>query len=194
MNSELKNEFPKQPPPSIDFELVLELIVAISKNNIIGKDNKIPFYLPEDLIKFRKKTTNSIIIMGRKTFESLPNGPLSNRIHVVLTKTPELELESNHPVYYTNLENLFSLIEKINTENKKVFVIGGSEIYKLLFPYCQKLHITIVDTIVKNGDAVFPMELAEIYEKYKIEKESTILVSRNNFMKYTFIELSKKTT
>jgi dihydrofolate reductase len=186
MNSELKTEFPKQ--SQFDFEL----IVAISKNNIIGKNNQIPFYLPEDLIKFRKKTTNSIIIMGRKTFESLPNGPLSNRIHVVLTKTPELE--SKDPVYYTNLDNLFSLLQNINTENKKVFVIGGSEIYKLLFPYCQKIHLTLVDTIVKNGNTVFPFEMGSIYEKYKIENESTILVSRNNFLKYTFIELSKKMT
>jgi dihydrofolate reductase len=171
--------------------LSFELIVAISKNNIIGKNNQIPFYLPEDLIKFRKKTTNSIIVMGRKTFDSLPNGPLSNRIHVVLTKQIS-PMESKSPVYYTDLENLFSLLQNINTEKKKIFVIGGSEIYRELFQYCTKLHITLVDIIIENGETRFPFEMDEIYEKYKIEKESTILVSRNNFLKYTIIEFSRK--
>ena len=64
-----------------------ELIVAMSKNGVIGNNNKLPWYIPEDLVNFSELTKGHIIIMGRKTFESLPNGPLKNRLNVVLSRT-----------------------------------------------------------------------------------------------------------
>ena len=66
-----------------------ELLVAMSENGVIGNENRIPWHIPEDLIRFKEVTKNSIVIMGRKTFNSLPIGPLKNRINIVLSKTYE---------------------------------------------------------------------------------------------------------
>ena len=100
-----------------------ELIVAFNNKNVIGINNTIPWYVPEDLKQFRKTTKDHIVVMGRKTFESLPNGPLKNRINVVITnKTIE---SHNADVYFCNFDDSFALLEKLQKETeKKVFIIG----------------------------------------------------------------------
>ena len=73
----------------------IKFIVAQSKNRVIGNNNTIPWYVPEDLKRFRDLTLHSIVVMGRKTFESLPNGPLKNRINIVITNNPKDVLYEN---------------------------------------------------------------------------------------------------
>ena len=124
-----------------------EMIVATNKEGIIGINNSIPWYIPEDLQYFKKITENHIIVLGRKTFESLPN-ILKNRIHLILTKN------SLFGDKYNNQENIFvctSIVQANNILNdliektgKKVFIIGGSEIYTLFYEYCKVFHITQV--------------------------------------------------
>ena len=75
------------------------LIVAFNKQNVIGFNNTIPWYIPEDLQNFKRLTNNHIIVMGRKTFESFPNGPLKNRIHVVITNQTEYSESNNENIY-----------------------------------------------------------------------------------------------
>lgn len=96
----------------------------------------------EDMRHFRKKTTGNILIMGRKTFDSLPNGPLPNRIHVVLTRRTETPEIPN--VYFTSLEKVDATICDIllTHPNKNVFVCGGEEIYRALLSRCDRLYIT----------------------------------------------------
>ena len=131
-----------------------EMIVATNKEGIIGINNSIPWYIPEDLQYFKKITENHIIVMGRKTFESLPN-ILKNRIHLILTKN------SSFIDKYNNQENIFvctSIVQANNILNdliektgKKVFIIGGSEIYKLFYEYCKVFHITQVHYKIINN-------------------------------------------
>lgn len=143
-----------------------ELVVAMSKNGVIGKENKIPWYLPEDLIRFSKLTKSSIIVMGRKTFESLPNGPLQSRLHLVLTNSSENNdwKTANSNVIFVNLENINSVIEYYRKDKQKIFIIGGSEIYNLFMTQCKKLHITIIDEIIE-GDSYFPYYI-DYLDKY----------------------------
>ena len=101
------------------------MILAITKNGIIGIDNKIPWYIKADLQRFRELTSNHIVIMGRKTFESLPNGPLKNRINIVITRdTTKTTQYAN--VYFTTIDEIDDLIEKIqhqeSSSKKQVFV------------------------------------------------------------------------
>jgi dihydrofolate reductase len=146
-----------------------ELIVACTKDGIIGYNNKIPWHIPEDLKYFRNTTLNSIVIMGRKTFESLPNGYLKNRINIVITNKKII----NPNVIFTNYENIFSVIEKMQTEeNRKIFIIGGSEIYKLFFDYCKTIHLTVIDNNI-IGDITFPYPIVQFQEP----KYSTIYKS-----------------
>ena len=166
----------------------LELIVAASKNGIIGNKNKIPWHIPEDLKHFKQITNKSIIIMGRKTYESLPNGALPNRLNIVLTRTPEINNIKN--VIFTNIEFLFDVIWKHKTENQKVFVIGGCEIYSLLMRYCVVLHITIIYDEIK-GDCMFPISSEYIKTNYSIIDKSEMLYSSINNTKYQYITYSK---
>lgn len=116
---------------------MINLICAVSNNNIIGKDNKLPWpTIKEDMKRFRKLTTNNIIVMGRKTFESIGNKPLKNRFNIVLTKQ----------LKYSNYDNLM-FTDNINHileiyKNKNIYVIGGNEIYKQFLKYTDLIYLT----------------------------------------------------
>jgi dihydrofolate reductase len=152
-----------------------EMIVACSKNGVIGINNTIPWYIPDDLKYFRKMTEHNIIVMGRKTFESLPK--LKNRIHVVITN----QEYGNHDWIAANMGNVFEKISKLrDSEIQKgregrVIVIGGGEIYNLFFDYCNLIHVTLIN---KNyeGDTHFPL--------YKLKDYDETIISDNETHKY----------
>ena len=129
---------------------MLSIIVAKAKNNIIGKDNSMLWKLPDDLKKFKEKTEGHIIIMGRKTFESL-GGILPDRKHIILSRNPDFNIDSD---CVKVVHSLLELQEYMDDEEEH-FVIGGAIIYNLLMPYCKKMYVTQLD---KNfeGDTVFP--------------------------------------
>jgi dihydrofolate reductase len=163
----------------------MELIVAHSKNNIIGQNNKVPWDVPEDLKFFLNTTKNHIVLMGRKTFDSLPFGPLKNRLNIVITNTiPNNVIHEN--VIYVNMETVFNIVEKQQQiKQRKVFIIGGTEIYKLFFDHCSILHITVINLDVE-GDTLFPfdMEKLESENVFKNTYKSEMLQSRNNKTEY----------
>lgn len=143
----------------------MEFIVALSQNGVIGKSdtNDLPWNIPEDLSHFYKLSKGHIVIMGNNTYNSLPNGlvMLKNRINIVITSKPEKYSNNILDLYFTNLYDFWILLEKIDTPNKTKFVIGGKEIYNLFYPYCNKIHMTI---IYKNydGDVMFPLTTEEL--------------------------------
>ncbi len=149
---------------------MLSIIVAIAKNNVIGKDNKLIWHLPEDLKRFKELTTGKTIIMGRKTFESLGR-VLPNRKHIVLTTNKTWKYEDEQVEVITTLEDL----DKEIKEEKENFVIGGASIYKMLMPYANKMYITKIEEEFE-GDTYFPeineeeWKIAEIKEGIKDEK------------------------
>ena len=129
---------------------MLSIIVAVAKNNVIGKDNKLIWHLPADLKHFKDITSGHTIIMGRKTFESLGR-ILPNRKHVILCNDMELNIENE------NVEVLedVSMVKKYVDSEEENFVIGGATIYKLLMPYANKLYITHINQEF-DGDVTFP--------------------------------------
>lgn len=175
------------------------MIVATNKQGIIGINNSIPWYIPEDLQYFKKITENHIIVMGRKTFESLPN-VLKNRIHLILTKN------SSFNDNYNNQENIFVcnsitdanklLNELIEKTGKKVFIIGGSEIYKLFYDYCKVFHITQVHYKITNNskDNIISIPYkAECFINnpiFNLINNSGICCSKNNGILYQHYKFS----
>lgn len=131
----------------------LSLIAAVGKNGELGKNNKLPWNLKEDLDFFRKTTENNTIIMGRKTFESLPK-ILPNRRHVILTKK-EISVPDEIKVYH----DIKTLLEK----EKNGFVIGGASIYKQLIDYVLEMYLTEIDKEY-DADTYFPA-----FDKNKFE-------------------------
>lgn len=179
----------------------MELIVACTENGIIGNNNKMPWNLPEDMLNFREKTKNNIVVMGRKTFESIGNKPLKNRINIVITNSvPETKIRDL--IFYENLENIvlfakestiFLLLEIITKRegDKKVFIIGGSYIYRMFYKHCYLLHFTVI-SLRLDGDTLFPYNFYEIEKDYKLIYESNLLNSENNNIPYKFITYEKK--
>ena len=146
----------------------MHLIVAFNQKNVIGKNNKIPWYIPDDLKRFKQLTNNHIIVMGRKTFESLPNKPLPNRIHVVVTSQPE-KYNSTENIIFTNIDTSLQNIKNLTFKNNmEVFIIGGSSIYQYFFQHCNQFHITNVFNDCE-GDTLFPYKLDVFTNKNNFE-------------------------
>ena len=127
---------------------MISIIAAVSKNGVIGVDNKLPWDLPEDLKRFKELTTGNVVIMGRKTYESIGK-PLPNRINIVITRNKDFFVPG---VITTN--SLESALLKAGGD-KHIFIIGGGEIYKQSIGFADKLYITEVDMEVE-GDTKFP--------------------------------------
>lgn len=126
----------------------MKIIVAADKNWGIGKDGQLLCHLPGDLKYFKEKTTGKIVVMGRKTLESLPGGrPLPNRTNVILTRNKNFEKEGCITV--AGVKELFSVLESLG-ENVDVMIIGGGDIYRQLLPYCNACYVT---KLIKEFDA-----------------------------------------
>ena len=157
---------------------MLSIIVAKAKNNVIGKENKLLWHLPEDLKKFKELTTGHVIIMGRKTFESLGK-ILPDRKHVVFTNNPDFKVDNE------NVEIVHSMLqiqEYIENEEEN-FVIGGAMIYNLLMPYVTKLYVTQINKDFE-GDTFFPKIDENVWKEVSREKG---LKNEENNLDYEFI-------
>lgn len=125
----------------------MNLIVVVSKNFGIGKNNDLLFDLPTDLKYFKNKTLNKVVVMGDKTYYSLPFRPLKNRINIVLSKNEEI-LDQGVITVHSFIE-LFEKLKQYNTND--VFICGGASVYNALMDYCTYAYITKVDKEV-NAD------------------------------------------
>ena len=143
---------------------MLSIIVAKAKNNIIGKENKLIWHIPDDLKRFKELTTGHNIIMGRKTFESLGR-VLPNRKHIVFTQNPDFKIDDeNVQVVHSMLE-----IQEYIESKEENFVIGGAMIYNLLMPYVTKMYVTEIDKDF-DGDTFFPKINTEIWKEVSREE------------------------
>lgn len=156
---------------------MLSLIVAHSSNRVIGKNNDLPWHLPEDLKHFKATTMGHAIIMGRKTFESIGR-PLPGRRNVVITQNPNWSAEGVDVVH-----SLDDIVRERSFEDG--FIIGGATLYKQALPFVQRLFITLICQEFE-GDAFFP----EIdYENdFKIISQSEVMLSEKSQLPYQLIE------
>ncbi len=146
----------------------LTIIAAMTKDRVIGKDNALPWDIAQEMQQFTQVTKENIVIMGRKTFESLKE-PLANRYNIVVSKT--MQAQEGITVCNT-ISQALSEAKKIG---KKIFVIGGAKIYKAFLPYANCLRISYINFDVK-GDTHFPefsenawdKEILQQYEKFTL--------------------------
>ena len=162
---------------------MLSIVVAKAKNNIIGKDNKIIWHLPEDLKHFKKITTGHTIIMGRKTFQSLGR-VLPNRKHIIFSNNPSFNVNGENVKVIHSLLEIQDLIEG----KEEAFVIGGAMIYNFLMPYVKKMYVTEIDKEFE-GDTFFPKIDNNIWKE--ISREKGIKDEKNN-LDYYFVTYERK--
>lgn len=155
---------------------MISLIAAISENNCIGKDNLLPWHLPEDLKHFKELTTGKTVLMGRKTWESIPEKfrPLPNRKNIVITTQSDFIVPEGVEIYH-------AINDAISAHtNEDIFIIGGATIYTQTINLADTLYITHVHQVV-DGDAFFPSIDQNIWKE----------TERKNHENFSFVTYKK---
>ncbi len=158
---------------------MISIIAAIGKNRELGKNNQLLWRIPKDLKRFKKITQGHVVIMGRKTFESLAIKPLPNRINVVITRDKNF--------YYPDVlvyNDFYQAIDDLKDKDEEIFIIGGESIYKQAINIADKLYLTVIDKDFPGADVYFP----EYENKFKIVKKQ---ISKDNNYLFYFLEMIK---
>ena len=141
----------------------ISMIWAMANNGVIGRQNKLPWHLPNDLKYFKRLTSGKTVIMGRKTYESIGR-PLPNRINIVITRAKDFHAEGIKVVNSLPAALELAAAETLIAGAEEVIVIGGAEIYKLCLPLAERLYVTLVHADV-DGDARFPEWDRQAYQE-----------------------------
>ncbi len=159
------------------------MIAVLSADKIwaIGYKGDLLVKIPNDMKMFRTLTTGNVIVMGRKTLESFPNGqPLPNRVNIVMTQNPDYQAKGCVIVHSTE-----ELLEELkNYPDKQVYVVGGESIYRELLPFCEEAYVTRID-YEYQADRYFPnLDEMEDWEMYEEGEEETFFSIEYYFNKY----------
>lgn len=170
--------------------LDIRLIVAMAQNGTIGKNGSMPWHLSHDLQQFKSTTVDNVVIMGRKTFESLHCKTLPNRVNMVVSSKPESiqcpSVSSTIPAV-TSLKQALLICTKYFND-KKIFIIGGAKLYKSALRYVKTMHITEINESI-DGDTKFP---CIDWTNWQLVDESEQYVDTSNNLHYTFKIFKRK--
>jgi dihydrofolate reductase len=167
--------------------VTLSLIVAAAENGVLGRDNALPWYLPEDLKYFKRSTLGKPIVMGRKTYESIGK-PLPGRANIVVSRNPDYRVQGVKVV--ASMEAALALAEDIAVIDgvDELMVIGGAAIYALALPLAQRLYLTEVHAEVA-GDAFLPEIDWPSWQELSRERHPA---SGNNPFDYSFVVYERR--
>lgn len=167
-------------PHDMPKERTLTMIAAAAENNALGKDNDLIWHISEDLKRFKRLTTGHAIIMGRKTFESMPKA-LPNRTNIVLTKRKDYQAKGAEVVH--TVEDALELVK----EDVQPFIIGGGQIYSLFMPLCDRIELTRVHHEFE-ADVYFPdIDLNE----FEVIAEEYVSKTEEQPYNYTYLTYKK---
>lgn len=159
----------------------MNIIVAADQNWGIGKENRLLVSIPSDMKFFREETTGKVVVMGRKTLESFPNGlPLKSRTNIVLTRDKNYHVKDAIIVH--SMEEVLEQLKSYDSEN--VYVIGGESIYRAMLPYCNTAHVTKIE-FAYEADTYFPnLEERPEWEETAASEERTYFDLEYRFVRY----------
>ena len=160
----------------------ISLVAALALNRAIGHENRLLYHLPDDMKRFKALTTGHTVVMGRKTFESLPKGALPNRRNIVLTR---------QDMRFEGAETCHSLEEALSRcgAEEEVFVIGGAELYRQSIGRANRMYLTLVHDHPEKADAFFP---AIDPEQWTEESKECHPADEKHRYPYDFIGLARK--
>ena len=149
---------------------MISAIVAVDENWGIGSNNELLEHIPEDLKRFKKLTDENTVVMGRKTWDSLPVKPLPNRFNIVISRQ-EQQYEPNSFTWVITLEKCIQTM--LNDDIDDYFIIGGGQIYKELLPFCDRVYVTKIFKSHENVDTYFPnLDEPEEWNTWKVTEQS----------------------
>lgn len=161
----------------------ISIIAAIDRRMAIGFQNKLLFWLPNDLKRFKALTTGHTILMGRKTFESLPKGALPNRRNIVLSSHPETKCEGAE--VFTSIEEALQHCG----EEEHIYIIGGASIYRQALPLADELCLTEIDDTAPEADAYFPDFSSDEWQEKSREVHPA---DEKHLCSYAFVDYIRK--
>ncbi len=144
------------------------MIWAQDTNSAIGRDGTLPWHFSEDLKNFKKLTIGNTIIMGRKTWDSLPLKPLQDRRNIVISSTNQEGVES-----YTSIKGCIDSLSD-DKEVLDVYIIGGMSVYKFFYEHANTLHITFIGKSYPDTDTFFPISLSQIKSDFNLESRDDV--------------------
>ena len=170
--------------------MILSHIVAVSENEVIGKDNSLLWKFPEDMQYFKKRTMGKIMIMGRKTFDSFGK-PLPKRFHIVISRSA-IDSQNEMVKYVGSVKEAYALAEKMSLNGQwpeEIMVVGGAQIYKETLPFANKMEITMIEGIPENADAFFP----EIdWGNWELIQEKSHKIDENHCVNFSYKTYKRK--
>jgi dihydrofolate reductase len=161
---------------------MISIIVCIAQNSAIGFENKLLYWLPNDLKRFKQLTTGHTIIMGRRTFESFPKGALPNRRNVVLSRQADAHFEGAD--HYCTLEEALASCRP----DEEIYIIGGSTVYQQAMPLADRLLITHVEDTPEQADAFFPIIDLALWKEVNREEHGT---DEKHHYPYSFVDYER---
>lgn len=160
---------------------MISIIVAIARDGAIGRKGDLPFHLSPDLRHFKEITMGKPVIMGRKTFESLPGGALKGRRNIIITRQKDYEGKGAETV--SSLETAL----KFTADSDEVMIIGGGEIYREALPLADRIYLTKIDAVAEGADTFFP----DIPPVFRISESTPEEVDPRSGLSYSFITLDR---
>ena len=167
--------------------LRLSILVAMAKNRVIGRDNRLPWHLPADLKHFKFLTMGQTIVMGRKTYESIGK-PLPGRTNIVITRQTDYEIPG--AIVVNSLQDALLVCEETRTPGNENFIIGGEELYRQTLKICQRMYITEIQSNF-DGDVFFPEFNPDEWEETQRDKHTA---ENDANLEYHFVVLDRKSS
>ncbi len=161
---------------------MISIIAAVAENNAIGLDNKLLYWLPNDLRRFKALTTGHTIIMGRRTFDSLPKGALPNRRNIVLSRNTSLTLPGAE--VFASLSDALAACN-----NEDVYIIGGASVYAEALPLADRLCLTHIHHLPTEADAFFPTVSPK---EWKVEATEEHPTDERHEHAYSFVDYIRR--
>lgn len=158
--------------------MTISLIVAMSQNRVIGKNNQLPWHLSEDLKHFKQITMGHPIVMGRKTFDSIGKA-LPGRENIVITRDKNFGAANVIVMHSAD-----DFLKWASQQTREVFVIGGAEIFKLFLPRAQKIYLTVIE---KNFDGDVFLPMIDLKKDFLVVEETPLMFSQKENLPYRFI-------
>lgn len=159
----------------------MNLIVAVDSHWAIGNKNELLVRIPNDHKHFREETTGKVVVLGRKTLETFPQGlPLKNRINIILSSNPKFQVKDAIVVH--SIDELMEELKKYPTED--VYIIGGESVYRQMLPYCDTAHVTKIDHAYEADSYVPNLDESDEWEITADSDEQTYFDITYQFLKY----------
>jgi len=166
---------------------MIKMILACDLNGVIGDGNSLPWgrSLPYDLNRFKELTEGHIVVMGRKTFESLGSKPLPNRENVVLTSNPAAYKNGKYLYHVDSVERIFNEYDLV-TGNLDLWIIGGMNVYEQFMPYVQEIYITLIQNKFEGDTKLSSNFKYKLFHEFKREVLEVKDVDENNLFMMIF--------